>query len=255
MGIPAKKYDQLARCFAEQGVHAVINELRGTGSSSVRASKDCDYGYADLVEVDLAAAVDECARQFPNSPLYLFGHSLGGQLSSLYVGQLTNRRRKQIAGIILSASCSVYFRGWSFPGNLSILIFSQLSALIARVKGYFPGHSLGFGGREAKTVMQDWAHNARTGRYRLRGSSTNYQAALSKVDQAILALNFEHDRFAPLNATKQLVSMMASRDLTYQDVTAAELGLNKADHFTWMRSPQFVADQSIRWIRTHFPAQ
>ena len=61
----------------------VYVDLRGQGRSSERASHFADFGYREMVEIDLPAAIAALRGRYPNRPLLLVGHSLGGQLATL----------------------------------------------------------------------------------------------------------------------------------------------------------------------------
>ncbi|MBB5156287.1 putative alpha/beta hydrolase [Saccharopolyspora phatthalungensis] len=66
--------------------------------------------------------------------------------------------------------------------------------------GYWPGQRFGFGGCQAVDLMQDWARQARTGRYRLNGSATDYETALLELRQPLLTVSVAGDRLTPLSS-------------------------------------------------------
>ncbi|NNC99940.1 MAG: alpha/beta fold hydrolase [Gammaproteobacteria bacterium] len=236
MGVKAEKYDVLASSLHRAGLAVVIAELRGHGSSSVRASRTQDFGYHTMLENDFPAVLHKAKELFPNVPCYLLGHSLGGQLASLYLAAYPGVAE----GLILTASCTVYYRGWKFPKNLSILLFSQFSALIATLLGHFPGRKIGFAGREASSVMRDWARNCRTGIYRLSDSTVDFEAALAKLDCTLIAIRFSDDQFAPKQATRNLLQKFKASKARQFTLDANDLGCSKADHFSWLKHPQAV---------------
>jgi predicted alpha/beta hydrolase len=244
MGVPARTYRQLATELQCLGYSAATFDLRGIGKSSIRASRSNDFGYFDMVAEDFPAVIKTLKSKLPDRQLIMFGHSLGGQLSCLYLSQNPDIAR----ALILSASCSVYHKGWGFPQNLSILFFSQLAALIARAMGYFPGKKLGFGGREASSLMIDWANNARSGRYSLLNTEIDFEVDLKKLDLPVLAINYEDDSFSPPKATKQLLNKLGGHDTTHLSVSAEELELKQADHFSWVKAPKPLADKIHQWI-------
>ncbi|MFT5572083.1 MAG: putative alpha/beta hydrolase [Cryomorphaceae bacterium] len=244
MGVPARTYLVLAAELQLLGYSAATFDMRGIGQSSIRAGRDNDFGYFDLVSEDFPAAVKALEAELPNRQLVLFGHSLGGQLSCLYLSQNPNAA----TALILSASCSVHHKGWGFPYNVSLLFFSQLAALIARIVGYFPGKKLGFGGREARGLMIDWANNARNGRYRLLNTPIDFESDLKKVNLPVLALNYNDDNLAPPRATKLLLSKLENSNISYLSVSAEELELKRADHFSWVGAPKLIAHKIDQWI-------
>lgn len=245
MAIPAKKYDVLAEHLASKGVSSVICELRGVATSSLRASRAVDFGYETMIDYDLNTAIKNTQLIFPANRIIFFGHSLGGQLLSLYLA----KHKPSVDHLILSASCSIYYRGWRFPKNLFILFFTQVSRLISVFVGYFPGKKMKFGGREARTVIQDWARVARTGNYKLTSSDVDYEEALRTVDAKILAINFKDDGFAPQRATENLLNKFENIKITRNTLTKEQLNASSADHFSWLRHPEAVATSVSNWLR------
>ena len=177
MGVRASYYTPLADSLVRQGLSAVTADLRGHGYSSLRSSRAVDFGFHEMINQDMPEVVDAARRRFPRSPIYLLGHSLGGQISVLYASLFPD----QVAGVVLVSSGSVYFRGWRFPTRLAILLGTQLAWGVSKLLGYFPGHRLGFGGREARTTIRDWAHNARTGSYQPANGERDVEAAMASM--------------------------------------------------------------------------
>ncbi len=249
MGMRAAKYQNLLFSLSEQvGLSVASFDLRGNGASSARAARSkkpySNFGYHELLELELPAAVDALKQRLQLGKIVLFGHSLGGQVAIL--GQAIDI--KEIQGIVLSASCSVYYRGWPVPGRYGLFALSQLAALIARLMGYFPGRKLGFGNREAKTIMIDWARNCRSGEYRLVGSVRDFRVELKEQQIPILALNYQDDLFAPPSATQYLSNFLPLSPVTQITFSAKQLGLKKADHFSWLQSPDVPVGAVKNWL-------
>jgi predicted alpha/beta hydrolase len=55
------------------------------------------------------------------------------------------------------------------------------------VFGYWRG-SAGFGGRQPKLLMRDWAYEGRHGRYRPAGDPTDYEAVLATLSPPTLLI-------------------------------------------------------------------
>ena len=167
MGMPAGYYDKLISDLAASGLGASVMELRGHETSGGRLPGwRYNFGYADLVD-DVAAAVDHLGRISPDSPICLLGHSLGAHVSSVYAAHHAER----VSGLIMVAAGSIHWRLWS----VKHLILTQGVALLAHLIGHHPGTRLGFGGREARGVMADWARFARTGSLRFGRPRTDHQ--------------------------------------------------------------------------------
>ena len=239
MGVPAKFYEPLASPVLEEGWHLVTADLRGNGLSSVRASREVSFGYHEMVTFDWPAVVEKVKALFPGAPLYLLGHSLGGQLSTLYLAANPGA----CSGLIVVATPSVYFGGWDFPLNLGVLAGTQLACAIAGILGYFPGRKIGFGGAEARGVIRDWAHTGRTGRYEPAGSPVDFESLLGEMELPVLSISFEEDLLAPERAVANLCTKMKKCRITHHLMKDEDLG-----HFQWVRNPQPVIEKIRQWL-------
>jgi predicted alpha/beta hydrolase len=250
MGTPARFYQRFAEALAVHGINAVTVDLRGIGSSSVRAARGVDFGYRQMLEQDWSAAVAAVRLRFPQAPLWLLGHSLGGQLSALYLAQ----NPAAVSGLLLVASGSVYYRGWNMPKRWGLLAFTQFAAALSSVLGYFPGKRVGFGGTEARGVMRDWARVARNGRYRPDGASLDYEAALAGLRVPVLGISFADDDFAPHPAMRNLLEKMPAAATTHLRLSAEDTG-SRFNHFSWVKQPESVVPRITGWLKTVTGAQ
>jgi predicted alpha/beta hydrolase len=254
LGVTAEFYEPFAVAGVEHGWVSVTSDLRGNGHSSMRPSRKSDFGYHEIVAYDLPAYVSAVKREFRDNPLFILGHSLGGQLSALYLSIIP----EGVMGLILVTSCSVFFRGWKFPQNIGVLFGSQFVRILAELFGYFPGHRIGFGGMEARQVMRDWANEALTGRYRVANSAQDFEKLLGQITIPVLAINFENDFLAPKKAADYLIGKMPGARLTQWHLTKNDLGPDRASHFQWIRNPEPLATKIAEWMdqaRVRFDAE
>lgn len=246
MGVRAEFYRPIAQSLAAAGWHTVTADLRGIGESGARAQAGARFGYREMLELDWPANLDTVRKRFPRLPVYLFGHSLGGQLNALYAGLHPER----LDGLIFVSSGSVYFRGWHFPASLKILAMSQLLRGISEIVGYLPGKKIGFGGSEARGVMRDWAYLARTGRFRVAGSTVNYEGAMQSFSKPLLAVSFSDDDFAPHASTRNLLQKLPAAAATHLQLQPADLGLHATGHYGWVKSHQALVERISAWLAT-----
>ena len=82
LGVPARHYLPLAEALAEQGIAVAIHEWRGIGSSSLRAGRQQDWAYRELLVDDVPAGLAAVRSELPHARCWIGGHSLGGQLST-----------------------------------------------------------------------------------------------------------------------------------------------------------------------------
>ena len=244
MGVRAAFYEPLAYNLCANGLNVVTADLRGLGESSVRVGRGTDFGYHEMLTHDWPAIVDAVRDRFPRNRIFLVGHSLGGQLNVLYASLHPQR----IDGLVLVASCSVFYKGWRFPANLGIWLGTQTARLLAVLLGYFPGRLIGFGGTAARTVIRDWAHNARTGRYDLVNSPHDFDTRLKHLRRPVLAVSIAGDGFAPPRALVNLCRKFPDAPLTHWLVQPGELESEGLDHFGWVRHSGPIAARIGAWV-------
>lgn len=249
MGADARFYVPVVRALHGAGLSVVTTDLRGHGECVPAVTRKSRFGYREIVEADLDAVFSAVACRFPAAPMVALGHSLGGQLVLLHLARRGTAAAggSRVSAVILLASGSAWhggFAGWRSPRNL---ICSQLFALTALMVGYWPGDLLGFGGRESRGVMRDWARQVRTGRYQLR-DGTDYELALRELRLPVLAVDVEGDDLAPPAAVSHLCAKIPNARVTRRCYNRADADGNHLGHFRWVRYHQELVSMISAWI-------
>jgi predicted alpha/beta hydrolase len=242
LGVAAKHYVPLAQALAERGIAVAIHEWRGIGSSDKRAGRHEDWGYRALLEDDLPAGIEAARALVPGARLYLGGHSLGGQIAALYA----SLHAHEVTGLLAVASGAPYWK--QFPQRRLLWLAYTLAPWLAALVGHLPGQRIGFGGNEARQLIDDWARTGRTGRYAAAGMNVDFEARLSQLLLPVLGLRMHDDWLVPEASLSWLLGKMPQSEHTEHVLTAAELGSTKADHFGWMKAPDAVAAHIADWL-------
>lgn len=242
MGMTSRQYIGFAQAVAREGIEVFIHEWRGLGSSSLRASRDCDWGYRELLELDLSAALEQALEFSHARRMILAGHSLGSQLACLLAGL----RPEQTAGIVIIAGGAPHWRSFPLWMGLPLYIGFWAMPTIASAVGHYPGRQLGFAGREARRVMADWALTGRSGSYTIPGIDHDLEAALARLEIPVLALRMEADWFVPEASLQLLLDKMPNSPTSIDLLTARSMG-TKADHYNWMQAPDTSVRAISRW--------
>lgn len=244
MGVPARKYLHLAESLCLEGFACAIFELRGIGSSSVRASRKSNFGYHEILNFDLPKAIEEIHRLYPGNPVYLLGHSLGGQLGLLFM----SLHPQQISGLIGVATGTPYYKGWRFPHNIGIWGLSKVMRLVSFGIGHYPGRKLGFAGREARKLIKDWAFSVGSGNYRANGSTHHFEDKFKMLNQPALMLTIEDDHLAPPSSIKNLGNKLEQSQVTYHHLTKDDFERDSLGHFNWMKEAEPITKKIMHWI-------
>lgn len=228
MGVRARYYRPFAAALRDAGLAVVVADLRGTGASTPAPRRACRYGYAELAG-DVGAVLDALKPRLDGRTRLLLGHSLGGQAALLH---LALHGADAVDGLALLAVGVPYWRSYPGPRRYGVLPYTQGIAATAAALGVWPGW--GFGGRQARGVIRDWAYTARTGRFpRLNGTDT--EAAVRAVRTPVLAVSVDDDQYTPHATLDHLCAKLAAAPVTRERYTVAEAGA-PLDHFTWVRA-------------------
>lgn len=246
LGVAARHYLPFAHALAARGVSVSVHEWRGHGSSTLRAGRDSDWGYRELLEHDLSVSLAAALGDADGSlgPRLIGGHSLGGQLAALALAVHPGAADR----LWLAASGAPYWR--SFPGPRGWLLPWAYRFLwwLAETRGALPGRAVGFGGRESRGVMRDWARSGLSGRYAAQGLPIDLEAALCAVTVPIETVRLAADWLVPAGSLRHLVGKMRPSAVHETVLTCERLGA-PADHFAWMRRPDAVADAFVHAAR------
>jgi predicted alpha/beta hydrolase len=245
LGVGARHYEAFATALAEQGVAIAVHEWRGAGSSDRRASRACDWGYDELLAEDIPASLAAAGEAHPDLRWIIAGHSLGGQLAALFAAL----NPQSIAGFAFVASGSPYWRAFRGRMRRILRIVPWMIALVTAICGYYPGKRLGFAGREARTLMRDWARTARTGRYQDTADGRDSEQALAGYAQPVLGIRLSEDTLCPEASFEWLLGKFQGAPLARELLAPGDFSSGLANHFSWLKDPQPVAERMAEWLR------
>ena len=249
LGVPARKYLRFAGLLAERGIVVGIHEWRGTGDCARRPSRRDDWGYREWLGEDVPASAEALRQGFPDTVPFIGGHSLGGQMAVLAAALGVPAE-----GVAIIASGVPHWRLFpSWRQRAAVGGFGAVLPLLTRSVGHYPGHRLGFAGREAGQLMRDWAATVRRGHYRgLRGLPGDLPERVAGLDVPLLGLRYVRDWLVPEASLEALLRATSARSIERHTLDDAAAG-TRADHFAWMREPAATAGRVADWARRLSP--
>lgn len=236
MGVGARHYLPFAEALAARGIAVFLHEWRGNGGSSLRADRAHDWGYRELLTVDLPASEAAVAAALPGIPRILGGHSLGAQLACCRLGLVP-----EIASALwLVAGGSPYWRAFPPAARWWLPLAYRFLPWLADRRGALPGRAIGFGGQEARGVIRDWARSALSGRYAAAGLDADLEAGMARVSLPIRAVVKTEDWLAPASSLRFLLTKLPLAEASVATLATTED--RRADHFAWMKAPDRTVD-------------
>ncbi|WDS36418.1 alpha/beta fold hydrolase [Pseudoxanthomonas sp.] len=244
LGVAARHYLPFAEALQTLGIAVFLHEARGHGSSSWRASRSCNWGYRELLELDLPVSLQAMQRALEVPHRIVGGHSLGGQLAAC----LAALAPSQLNALWLVASGTPDWRRFPAPRGLLLPLAYRFMGWLARRNGTLPGRRIGFGGNEARGLINDWSRVGLSGRYAGQGMRTDLEQALSQLSLPVNSVVLTQDWFAPTTSLAGLTDKFAVTTEPATLLDSDTLGA-KADHFAWMQRPQRVAEALAARLR------
>lgn len=235
MGVAAGYYTPFAEALVAQGISVAVPDYPGHGESTPGVSRRTRYGYRDLADEWLTAVIDAVVADHPEREVVLVAHSLGGHVALAHLAQ---HAHPAIRGLVTLGTASPYWRTYTKP--LLLLAQTQTVNVVSRVLGVWPGHRMGFGGRQPRELMSEWARFAWHGRLEPQGSGA-YEAAMGSISVPALVIDLANDTLAPPSAVDHFAGKLsgASVQRLHFDKGPDAPG-RPVDHFSFARSPELI---------------
>ena len=203
------RYHHVAQYLNEFGYAVESFDLRGHGHSD--GIRTYVHSFENLLD-DLDIFLEQCAEKYPDKPIFMFGHSMGGAIVSLF----SITRQPDIAGILLSgASIKVSdeisptlvklskILGKIVPKMQTIKLKSEhISHDPEIVKKYDNDPLVYRGGVLARTGAE------------LNKATEKIQAQMGKFKLPVLIMHGDIDKLADCDGSKMFYDHISSQDKT-----------------------------------------
>lgn len=200
LGVPASFYRAYAAFMAARGFTVLRFNYRGIGASGVDADPTL-MRLAKWGQQDMYTMIGEARRLAEQDPVYLVGHSVGGQVFGLA------ENANQLQGVVLVAASFPHWTRGPWPYRLRLLmLFHLLVPALTRLRDRFPAPALGLSNKDMPSrLVRDWGQWVSEKDYLL---SPRFSLAADEAYQALcmpaLAFEFADDDIVPPAATKKL---------------------------------------------------
>ncbi|BCK58919.1 alpha/beta hydrolase family protein [Nocardia wallacei] len=241
LGVPGAYYGDFAYELAGRGFDVAIGELRGNGDSRPKPSAASAYGYQELVSVDFPAMFEVVRERFPDSTPILLGHSMGGQLGTMYAARVRGR----LGGLILIASGTPFYRGYGGIARSAMLLGPAAVSLTANLAGFWPGDRITAGGfgRQSRVLISDWARLARTGRFLPADADIDYEERIARLKLPVLSITLAGDDLTPRGSADHLLEKLPNARVTTWHQPEPR------GHNGWITEPRATVDRIEKWVR------
>ncbi|MDO8786771.1 MAG: alpha/beta fold hydrolase [Sulfuritalea sp.] len=234
MAVPQSFYAGFARHLATCGYTTWTFDYRGVGESLTGSLRHVKADLSDWLTKDYDALLLQISETSPQRPVFVVGHSFGGQVAPLLPS------RERLAGLVNIAVGSGSMRHIT-PRirRTAPLMWHVLAPVLCPVLGYFPGARLGVIGDIPSGAMFQWRRWCLTPDYLLTGEP-GAREAYASADYPVLALTFADDELLLQDGSRLLHGAYRKRTVDYRLLEPAQYKLPRIGHFGFFK-PQSEA--------------
>lgn len=237
MAVPQSFYAAFARHLATRGYTAWTFDFRGIGESLTGSLRAVKADLSDWLAKDFDALLQQVSDISPQRPVFVVGHSFGGQVAPLLPS------RERLAGLVNIAVGSGSTRHIQRSLRRSApLMWHVLAPLLCPVFGYFPGARLGVIGNLPTGAMFQWRRWCLTPDYLLTGEP-GAREAYASADYPVLALTFADDEMLLEDGSRLIHGAYRQGQVDYRLLQPDQHGLPRIGHFGFFK-PQ---SESALW--------
>lgn len=252
LGVPRRFYGRFAEFMAAQGVAVLTFDYRGVADSVPGEGQEILIDMERWGRLDIDAAIRGAASLYPGTPVFLVGHSCGGQLFGLAASST------ELAGAVLVAASLPHRTRYPRPDRYALwLLWRVLAPIYTLGRGHTPTTLPGMSGAIApKRVYQQWSRWCRSKQYLFDPKFGLDVSRYATMSMPMMVLAVSDDDQAPAAAVTALAERFPQAQIERRLVDALHMGFGSVGHMGFFRSKHRDAlwFPVLNWIVRHRPA-
>lgn len=232
IAIPQSFYADFAAHMTGQGYRVWTFDYRGMGESMHGSRRSCKADIVDWVEQDYDAVLHYASEGPDRLPLFVLGHSLGGQTAPL----LPSAGR--VAGLVnIAVGSGAVRHNQPQTRRKAPLLWHVLAPLLCPLFGYFPGAKIGVIGDVPTRAMFQWRRWCLSRDYLLSGHP-GAREAYARVRFPVLGLTFSDDELLLESGSRMMHEAYTGADVDYRVLSPQQFDIKRIGHFGFFKASQ-----------------
>ncbi len=229
MAILQSFYVSFAQYLAAHGFMVWTFDYRGTGESLAASMRGAKADLTDWYTRDYDAVINAAGDANPGVPLFVVGHSFGGQVVPLVPSC------GRLAGVVNIAVGSGARRHTKpHIRRITPLMWHLMAPLLCPVFGYFPGARIGMVGNLPTGAMFQWRRWCLTPDYLLTGQP-GAREAYAGATFPVLALIFSDDELLLEEGSRMMHAAYLNNPVDFRVLDPGTFGLKRIGHFGFFK--------------------
>jgi predicted alpha/beta hydrolase len=232
--VPRHLYRRFATWLATQGLAVLTYDYRGVADSASQVSLSSNDEFWHWGHYDCDAALTEMQQRYPEMPLCVLGHSIGG----LCVAYVPSPER--LTHVVTVGAQKAYWRDWR-PRREQlkmVLTWGVMTYTLTHLFGYFPGKKVGFAMNLHRGLALTWAKACFSDDVpRMNGSPPREQvrACFDNFRVPITAYSLSDDPIGTYSAIERLLNLLVHARKEHRHRTPQDFGQSQVGHFGFPR--------------------
>ncbi len=226
LGIPKEFYERYVDFLGQQGYTTLVFDYRGINLEDKELANKDSVNLRNWGIKDMVGATNWLHQQYPQQKLYLFGHSIAGQVAGLMENHVLINR--------YFFFCSTTGHHSVFDASMSAFswfMFHVHIPITSRIFGYMPPSLTYRGVSIAKGVALEWARWSRKRDYiSAFFGKTIEQQYYTDIKKSIDWIYFKDDPIATQKAVGTMMEYYPNATITHHHLTPTEMGLPRIGH-------------------------
>lgn len=228
-GMKQTFYYNFAEYCAEAGYHTYTYDYSDIGLSKQGDIRLSDTSYTTWGAEDYPAMVRFLREKHPEQPLFVIGHSFGGNCLGMAEASL------DVAAFVTIASQQGYWRGFSgWHQFRAWFVFAVSMPLLTRLFGYFPAQTHGLGEDLPKNVLYDWAEVILKPEG-IRGMVKRGVSYFERLTQNMLIISIDDDENAPKQAVDKFAACFPNAKIERKHIAPKDGNADAIGHLNFFR--------------------
>ncbi len=226
-GVPATYYEAYAKWLCvNRSVRVLVYDYRDFGKSAVSHLKNSEASMADWGVHDQSAVLTYAVENYPDLPVWVVGHSLGGLCVSFH------EHADKVEKLITVASGPAYWKHHPLHFiPLALAFWWVIGPLSTALMGYLPGRMIGFGADVPAPVYWQWRRWCITRTfYENDWGKTMPLPDLEKFKGDLHIIGIEGDTSIPPYVAKSLARYYPAANMSFRVFKPDNYGLKTIGH-------------------------
>lgn len=253
--VRCRYYFRFAAFLFLNGCDAIVYDYRGIGESRPKALRGFRASWLEWGQLDFEAVLQYVAREFPEQPVDVVAHSIGGVVMGLAPSNGMIRR------VVTMGAQYAYWRDYAADRKLAMVWrWHVVMPVLAILAGYVPAKRLGWMEDTPKGVALSWSGSKdcfedtfRRGAFALGDAErASLVARFSTMRASLLAISVTDDEFGTVSAIERLLRYFTGSALTHLRIAPGQIGEHAIGHFAFFHSrfEDRLWPVALRWLKS-----